>query len=69
MWNRFDIVEGHLLAYMHCHGGQWSPEYARMCKIRRYYKPGAGGLTEDTLTENGMEIYEAVCAKILGDEA
>lgn len=68
-WNRIDIIEGRLLAYTHCHGGQWSPEYARMCKIRGYYKPAAGGLTEDYLTENGKVIYEEVCAKILGKTA
>jgi hypothetical protein len=66
--DRFDIVEAHLLAYMHCHGGQWTREYRRMCKILTYYKPGRS-FGEETLTENGREIYDALCEKLLGEKA
>ena len=63
-FNRFDIVEAYYLALQHCHGGMWTPEYSRMCSMRRYFKPSPL-LNEDTLTENGKDIYTAVCASLL----
>jgi hypothetical protein len=64
-FDRFDIVEAYYLAFSHCHGGQWSREYARMCRMLRYFQPGRM-LSEDTLTDNGREIYAAACARMLG---
>jgi len=66
MWDRFDIVEAYYLAFRHCHGGQWSPEYHRLCKMLTYFKPGPW-FCEATLSENGLEIYDALCAKFLKD--
>lgn len=65
-WDRFDIVEAYYLALTHCHGGQWSREYARLCHIGTYFKPSPM-LSIETLTDNGREIYEAYCSKLLGE--
>ena len=65
-YDRFDIVEAWYLALTHCHGGQWSEEYARLCKMLGYFKPGAM-LSVDSLNDNAREIYEAACAKMLGN--
>ena len=54
-WDRFDIVEAHYLFCEHYHSGQWSPEYARLCRISRYYKPSPMGVT---LSENAQDIYD-----------
>lgn len=63
-WDRFDIAEAWYLALCHCHGGQWSREYARLCKLSRIFRPSPL-LSVETLTENGREIYDAACAKML----
>jgi hypothetical protein len=65
-FDRFDICEAYYLALSHCHGGQWSKEYARLCKLTRegFFKPSPF-LSVETLTENGREIYENVCNKLL----
>ena len=38
-FDRFDIAEAWYLALSHCHGGQWSREYARLCKLSRRFRP------------------------------
>jgi len=63
-FDRFDIVEAYYLAFSECHSGQWSKEYSRLCKIMSYFKP-RHGLSSETLTENGKEIYISVCIKVL----
>ena len=67
-WDRFDIAEAWYLALCHCHGGQWSREYARLCKLSRSFRPSPL-LSVETLTENGREIYDAACAKMLQHHA
>ena len=64
-FDRFDIVEAYYLALSECHGGQWSPEYARLCSMLRYFQPGLM-LSADTLTDNGRAIYDAACERMLG---
>lgn len=59
-WDRFDIVEAWWLALRHCHGGQWSPEYARLCKVETYFRPRPN-LNVDALSENAAGIYAAAC--------
>jgi hypothetical protein len=56
-----------LFSLSHCHGGQWSKEYARLCKLTRegFFKPSPF-LSVETLTENWREIYENACNKFLG---
>jgi hypothetical protein len=63
-FDRFDIVEAYYLAFSHCHGGQWSREYARLSKMSSYFRPGAA-LSVDSLSENGREIYDQACARLL----
>lgn len=66
-WNRFDIAEAYYLALSHCHGGQWSPEYARLCKLQTYFKPRYS-LQErgvSALTRNGRAIYHRVYNRLL----
>ena len=65
-FDRFDIAEAYYLAFSHCHGGQWTPEYSRLCQMRRYFSPSPM-LSVDTLSENGREIYDAVCDRLLGE--
>ncbi len=62
-FDRFDIAEAWYLALSHCHGGQWSREYARLCKLMRSFKPSPL-LSVDKLSDNGREIYEAACKKM-----
>jgi hypothetical protein len=65
-FDRFDICEAYFLALTDCHGGQWSAEYARLCKLTRpgFFKPSPF-LAVESLTENGREIYEAACKRML----
>lgn len=62
--DRFQIVLGHYVYYLECHGGQWSPEYARMCKITKYFTPGYRALCLDTEgNELAKEVYDNLCEK------
>ena len=63
-FDRFDICEAYFLALAHCHAGQWSTEYRRLCQMSRYFKPSPM-LSVETLTDNGREIYTQACAKLL----
>lgn len=63
-FNRFDIVEAWFLALAHCHAGQNTREYERLCKIQKYFKRSPF-FEETMLTENGKEIYRAACIKVL----
>ena len=63
-FDRFDVAEAYYLALSHCHSGQWSKEYSRLCKMQQYFKPGAR-FSVESLTDNGREIYERVCARLL----
>ena len=63
-FDRFDICEAYFLALSHCHGGQWSREYARLCKLMSYFKPSPM-LSIETLSDNGREIYDSACDRFL----
>ncbi len=63
-FDRFDVCEAYYLALSHCHGGQWSDEYARLCKMRKYFKPSPL-LSVESLSDNAKEIYNNVCARLL----
>ena len=64
-FDRFDICEAYYLALTHCHGGQWSREYARLCRMARYFRPSPM-LSVGSLSDNARAIYESACARILG---
>jgi hypothetical protein len=63
-FDRFDICEAWYLALTHCHGGQWSREYERLCALQRYFRPSPL-LSVDTLSDNGRAIYERACERML----
>ena len=67
-FDRFDICEAYFLALSHCHGGQWSVEYARLCKLMSYFKPSPM-LSVETLSDNGREIYDSACDRFLRGKA
>lgn len=50
-FDRFDICEAYYLALSHCHGGQWSTEYSRLCKLTKYFTP-ARNLSVESLSDN-----------------
>lgn len=63
-FDRFDICEAWYLALSHCHSGQWSTEYRRLCRMRKYFRPSPL-LSVSSLSENGLEIYQAAFSKLL----
>jgi hypothetical protein len=63
-FDRYDICEAYFLALSHCHGGQWSREYERLCKLMQYFKPSPM-LSVETLNENARIIYDNACEKLL----
>lgn len=63
-FDRFDICEAWYLALADCHGGGGSREYQRLSRMSRYFRPSPM-LSVETLSENGREIYENACARML----
>lgn len=61
-FDRFDICEAWYLALSHCHGGQGSTEYARLCKLTRagFFQPSPM-LSVESLNENARAIYHRAC--------
>lgn len=56
-FDRFDVVAAYFFALAHCHEGQSSEKYQRLCKLLRYFTPSSL-MTVDNLNENASEIYE-----------
>lgn len=65
-FDRFDICEAYFLAFYYYHGGQYSREYARLCKLYTYFKPSPN-LSVYTLSDNGLQIYNKVVARLLAN--
>lgn len=63
-FDRFDICEAYYLALTHCHGGQWSDEYARLCRMASYFTPRQS-LSVETLSDNARAIYDDACERLL----
>jgi hypothetical protein len=63
IYDRFDIVEAYYAYLVDYHLGQYSKEYIRLCKIRKYFKPNFN-LHYDSLTKNGRLIYDNLESKI-----
>lgn len=61
-FDRFDIKEAHFLFWSEHHSGQFSDGYIRMCKALNNFKPSIG-LCWETLSENGKDIYRALCKR------
>lgn len=64
-FDRFDICDAYYLALSHCHGGQWSREYARLSRMADYFRPSPL-LSVENLNENARAIYDGACARMLG---
>lgn len=61
---REDVIIAHYCFYVLHHGGQNSPEYARLSKISTYYNPGISGNNDpDRLDWAQQEIYRNLCEK------
>lgn len=61
---REDVITAHHCFYVLHHGGQSSPEYARLSKISTYYNPGPHGNDDpDRLDYAQQEIYRNLCEK------
>ena len=59
MFDRFDICEAYYAYMMFHHGGQWSKEYAMSGTFHRIgFRLSPLFKNEDSLTENGREIYD-----------
>ena len=62
-FDRFDICEAYYLFFAYFHEGQSSRKYGRLSRMGRYFRP-APSLCEDTLSENGKAIYDALVEKV-----
>lgn len=62
-YDKFDIVEAHYCFCCDFYNGQACPLYAKQCRIRRYYTPSPLFNGFDSLSDNGKEIYRALCQK------
>lgn len=64
----FDICEAHFLVECHYNVGGWLHERpsnrrrkeATACQLKRLWFIPASGLSYDTLSDNGREIYDAL---------
>jgi len=62
--DRFQVVAAHYLWNSHHHGGQNSPEYARLSRISSYFRPSP--LMNDDISrgdETVAEIYLELCRR------
>ena len=61
-FDRFDILEAYYCFFVDYHEGQNSKKYARLCKIKKYFKPSANiGIVY--MSENALAIYENLVEK------
>lgn len=61
VFDRFDIATAHYAFNADYHGGQWSPEYRRLCRIGKYFDPGHGSHPPHLSSgSNCREIYLAL---------
>ena len=59
-FDRFDIVDAHYWYNVNNHGGQWSPEYEKQCRISRYFTPSR--MANGPQSENAKQIYADLVA-------
>lgn len=64
-FDRFDIVEAYYIFFVNYHTGLNSIEYARLSKMRKYFRP-AINLSVDSLSENSLDIYNNLVNNIKG---
>ena len=64
MFNRFNIVIAHLIFCNDFYNGQADPLYARLCRIMRYFKPGAlFSYDINNHDDDIKDIYVSLCEK------
>lgn len=61
-FNKLDVCYAWYLWLSENHGGQWSEEYIRLCKLSSYFTPGPL-FKYETMSENAKEIYDDLCNK------
>jgi len=59
-FNKLDVCSAWYLWLSENHGGQWSEEYVRLCKLSSYFHPGPL-FKYATISENAKEIYDDLC--------
>lgn len=59
-WDRFDICEAFYVYMTLYHDGQWGKLYRLTGVFAKIQFHPHGNLDEDTLTENGRMIYDAL---------
>ena len=62
-FDRFDIVQAYYTFYVNYHGGQASKDYARLCRIQKYFRPSPSFSGVDSLSDNGLMIYQNLIEK------
>lgn len=66
-FDRFDICDAYYCFAVDWHGGQFSPEYAILGRLKRMgYSAGYGGIDYDRLTANGKAIYNNLLLNLEG---
>jgi hypothetical protein len=62
-FDRFDVVAAHYAFCADYYNGMGCDLYRRLCRISRYYQPGAAYRGYTSLSENAQCIYDALVAK------
>jgi len=57
-FDRFEIVEAYYAFCCDYYSGQGDKLYARLCRIRKYYKPSPMFKGYESLTDNSQAIYD-----------
>lgn len=55
----WDLLVAAYWSFVHCHGGQWTPEYAAQCAIGEIYSPGCEHAPSEG--DPTWETYNALC--------
>lgn len=58
--DRFDIVEGHYWWLVEHHRGQGDERYSRLCRIGRYFRPGA---LANGPRGDAADVYASLCER------
>jgi hypothetical protein len=63
-FDRYDIVTAHYQFCVDYHSSQWSSLYARLSRIRRYFRPSPLWKGYESLSDNGKAIYDSLLASV-----
>ncbi len=62
-FDRYDIACAWYHYLSENHGGQYSPEYARLSRLLTWFRPGASEEYLDGISENARAIYDRLIAQ------